>query len=67
MQNYGPLVEQDSSSSKYAKYSVQTLEKMLMSLFQPKPARYNSIKGRSPSGKFDNGVPDHRRTASAVM
>ncbi|KAL5559395.1 hypothetical protein UlMin_035606 [Ulmus minor] len=67
MQNYGPLVEQDASSSKYAKYSVQTLEKMLMSLFQPRPARYSSFKGRSPSGKFNNGVPDHRRTASAVM
>ncbi|PON73048.1 Exocyst complex protein [Parasponia andersonii] len=68
MQNYGPLVEQDASSSKYAKYSVQTLEKMIMSLYQPRPARYNSFKGRSPSGKFSNGVPaDHRRTASAVM
>lgn len=67
MQNYGPLVEQDSSSSKYAKYSVQTLEKMLMSLFLAKPGRFNSFKGRSPSGKFNNGVADHRRTASAVM
>ncbi|KAF4358969.1 hypothetical protein CsatB_008636 [Cannabis sativa] len=68
MQNYGPLVEQDASSSKYAKYSVQTLEKMLMSLYQPRPGRYNSFKGRSPSGKFNNGVqPEHRRTTSAVM
>ena len=68
MQNYGPLVEQDASSNKYAKYSVQTLEKMLMSLYQPRPGRYNSFKGRSPSGKFNNGVPaEHRRTASAVM
>ncbi|XP_062101356.1 exocyst complex component EXO70A1 [Humulus lupulus] len=68
MQNYGPLVEQDASSSKYAKYSVQTLEKMLMSLYQPRPGRYNSFKGRSPSGKFNNGVQaEHRRTTSAVM
>ncbi|XP_023896963.2 exocyst complex component EXO70A1 [Quercus suber] len=67
MQNYGPLVEQDASSSKYAKYTVQTLEKMLMSLFQPKPGRYGSFKGRQSSGKFNNGVADLRRTASAVV
>lgn len=65
MQNYGPLVEQEVSSSKYAKYTVQALEKMLMTLFQPKPGRYGSFKGRQPSGKFNNGV-DLRRTASAV-
>lgn len=55
MQNYGPLVEQDPSASKYAKYTVQTLENMLASLFQPKPAKYVSFKGRQPSGKFSNG------------
>ncbi|XP_050264526.1 exocyst complex component EXO70A1 [Quercus robur] len=67
MQNYGPLVEQDASSSKYVKYTVQTLEKMLMSLFHPKPGRYGSFKGRQSSGKFNNGVADLRRTASAVV
>ncbi|CAB4266575.1 unnamed protein product [Prunus armeniaca] len=67
MQNYGPLVEQDASSSKYAKYSVQNLEKMLLSLFQPKPVRYGSFKGRQTSGKFNNGVTDLRRTTSAVV
>lgn len=67
MQNYGPLVEQDASSSKYAKYTVQTLEKMLMSLFQPKPGRLGSFTSRQLSGKLNNGVPDHHRTASAVM
>ncbi|KAG6706239.1 hypothetical protein I3842_07G214200 [Carya illinoinensis] len=67
MQNYGPLVEQDPSSAKYAKYTVQTLEKMLMSLFLPKPVRYGSFKGRQPSGKFNNGLADLRRTASAVV
>ncbi|XP_041022461.1 exocyst complex component EXO70A1-like [Juglans microcarpa x Juglans regia] len=68
MQNYGPLVEQDASSSKYAKYTVQNLEKMLMSLFQPKPRRYGSFKGRQPSEKFNNGVRDDlRRIASSVM
>ncbi|KAJ9167600.1 hypothetical protein P3X46_019217 [Hevea brasiliensis] len=67
MQNYGPLVEQDGSSSKYAKYSVQALEQMLGSLFQPRPGRYGSFKGRPPSEKFNNGVADLRRTASAVV
>lgn len=57
MQNYGPLVEQDSSSSKYAKYTAQSLEKMIMALFLPKPGRYSSFKGRQYSGKFNN-VPN---------
>lgn len=65
MQNYGPLVEQDSSSSKYAKYTVQTLEQMLLSLFQPRPIRYGSFKGTPPSGKYNNSV-NLRRTTSAV-
>uniref|UniRef100_A0A6N2KCD1 Exocyst subunit Exo70 family protein n=1 Tax=Salix viminalis TaxID=40686 RepID=A0A6N2KCD1_SALVM len=67
MQNYGPLVEQDGSSSKYAKYSVQTLEQMLSSLFLPKPGRYASFKGRQLSDKFENGISDLRRTTSAVV
>ncbi|XP_057527322.1 exocyst complex component EXO70A1 [Amaranthus tricolor] len=53
MQNYGPLVEQDPSSSKYAKYTAQSLEKMIMSLFLPKSGRYGSFKGRQYSGKFN--------------
>ncbi|XP_022754428.1 exocyst complex component EXO70A1-like isoform X2 [Durio zibethinus] len=66
MQNYGPLVEQDASSSKYAKYTVQGLEQMLLSLFLPRRERYGSFKGRPTSSKFENGV-DLRRTASAVV
>ncbi|KAL9675855.1 hypothetical protein QQ045_004063 [Rhodiola kirilowii] len=57
MQNYGPVVEQEVNASKYAKYSVQALEKMLYALFQPKPARYGSMRSgsRQFSGKFSNG------------
>lgn len=57
MQNYGPLVEQEANASKYAKYSVQTLQKMLYDLFHPKPARYGSMRSSSRqfSGKFSNG------------
>ncbi|TYI48022.1 hypothetical protein E1A91_D13G217300v1 [Gossypium mustelinum] len=65
MQTYGPLVEQDASSSKYAKYTVQGLEQMLLSLFLPRRERYGSFKGRPTGSKIDNGV-DLRRTASAV-
>lgn len=67
MQNYGPLVEQDGSSSKYAKYSVQKLEEMLLSLYQPKPVRHASLKNRQFSEKFGNSMVDLRRTASAVV
>ncbi|KAK9266065.1 hypothetical protein L1049_019192 [Liquidambar formosana] len=66
MQNYGPLVEQDASSSKYAKYTVQTLEKMLTSLFQPKPGKYGSFKVRQTSAKFNNGVVDQYRSSPAA-
>lgn len=53
MQNYGPLVEQDASASKYAKYTAQSLEKMLTSLFQPKPRKYGSFNARHSNGKLD--------------
>ncbi|KAM7265564.1 hypothetical protein ACFE04_003247 [Oxalis oulophora] len=66
MQNYGPLVELDASSSKYVKYSVQSLEKMIGSLFLPKPGRSSSFINRQATSKFDNGVTNFRRTASAV-
>lgn len=67
MQNYGPLVEQDASSTKYAKYTVQKLEEMLLCLYRPKPVRHGSLRGRQFSGKYSNGIPDLRRTASAVV
>ncbi|KAD4178570.1 hypothetical protein R6Q59_022174 [Mikania micrantha] len=63
MQNYGPLVEQDSSASKYAKFTAQSLEKMLNSLFIPKPVRLGSFKVRQYSSKFSNGV-EERLSAS---
>ncbi|KAL5977902.1 hypothetical protein ACLOJK_036925 [Asimina triloba] len=56
MQNYGPLVEQDASASKYAKYTVQTLEDMLSSLFQQKLVKYGSTKTRHSNGKLNNVV-----------
>ncbi|KAJ4880604.1 exocyst subunit exo70 family protein G1 [Raphanus sativus] len=67
MQNYGPLVEKDASSSKYVRYTVVALEKILSSLYVPRPMRYGSFKGTPPpSEKLKNDV-DLRRTTSAVV
>lgn len=66
MQNYGPLVEKDASSSKYVRYTVVALEKILSSLYIPKPMRYGSFKGTPPNEKLKNEV-DLRRTTSAVV
>lgn len=67
MQNYGPLVEQDASANKYAKYTAQSLEKMLNSLFQPKPVKYGSFKVRQSSGTFNNGVTDQCHSTPPVI
>ncbi|KAF8389401.1 hypothetical protein HHK36_026096 [Tetracentron sinense] len=66
MQNYGPLVEQDSSASKYAKYTAPSLEKMLSSLFQPKLGKYGSSKGSHLNGKIDNVVTNKLRSSPTV-
>lgn len=66
MQNYGPLVEQDASASKYAKYTAQSLEKMLTSLFQPKPRRYGSFNPRHSNGKLDH-VGSNRYNSSPTV
>lgn len=67
MQNYGPLVEQDASASKYAKYTAQTLEKMLTSLFQHKPGKSATFRVRHSNGKVNNVMANQFRSASAVM
>ncbi|KAK1323998.1 hypothetical protein QJS10_CPA02g01542 [Acorus calamus] len=70
MQSYGPLVEQDASSAKYAKYTVQALEKMLGSLFQVKPGRSASFTSpRQSNGKFGSGVvsPSKYSTSPTVV
>ncbi|XP_020266748.1 LOW QUALITY PROTEIN: exocyst complex component EXO70A1-like [Asparagus officinalis] len=67
MQNYGPLVEQDASASKYAKYTAQTLEKMLSSLFQPKPGRSASFRVRHSNGKMNSVVTNQYRSAPTVI
>ncbi|XP_058113653.1 exocyst complex component EXO70A1 [Magnolia sinica] len=67
MQNYGPLVEQDASASKYAKYTVQALENMLSSLFQQKLVKHGSAKTRHSNGKLNNVVANQICSAPAVM
>ncbi|KAL0324013.1 UNVERIFIED_CONTAM: hypothetical protein Scaly_2368400 [Sesamum calycinum] len=66
MQNYGPLVEQDQSASKYAKHTAQSLEKTFNSLFHPKPLKHGSFKVRHPSGKFNIGTVDQQQTPPTV-
>ncbi|CAI9772302.1 unnamed protein product [Fraxinus pennsylvanica] len=66
MQNYGPLVEQDPSGSKYAKYTARSLEKLFNSLFQPKPVKQGSLRVRQSSGKFNNGIADQHQTSPTV-
>ncbi|GFS41989.1 exocyst subunit exo70 family protein G1 [Actinidia rufa] len=66
MQNYGPLVEQEASASKYAKYTAQSMEKMLSSLFQPKPVKSGSFKVRQLSGKFSNGATNQYCSSPTV-
>ncbi|KAF5774371.1 putative exocyst complex component Exo70, cullin repeat-like-containing domain superfamily [Helianthus annuus] len=58
MQNYGPLVEQDLNAGKYVKFTAQSLEKTISSLFLPKPVRHGSFKVRQRSRKFSNGVEE---------
>ncbi|XP_072982166.1 exocyst complex component EXO70A1-like [Typha latifolia] len=56
MQSYGPLVEQDASASKYAKYTAQNLESKLLSLFQNKAGKSGTFRVRQSNGKVDNAV-----------
>ncbi|KAI3932719.1 hypothetical protein MKW98_012690 [Papaver atlanticum] len=70
MQNYGPLVEQDASSSKYAKYTAQSLEKMLSSLFRPKTGKFGSFKSRQYSsfnGKANDAVKSPLLRSSSTL
>jgi exocyst complex component 7 len=66
MQNYGPLVEQDASSSKYAKFTAQELEDMLGSLFQHKPKKVSSFNARHSNGQVSNTVTGLYRSTSTV-
>ena len=69
MQNYGPLVEQDISSSKYVKYSAEDLDKMLNTLFLPKPGRprrAGSFQIRHSGDKITSAMTGLYRSASTL-
>ncbi|XP_047079525.1 exocyst complex component EXO70A1-like [Lolium rigidum] len=66
MQNYGPLVEQDVSASKYVKYTVDGLEKMLGALFAPRPRRSGSFQIGHSNGKMSSAMTGLYRSASTV-
>ncbi|KAL0903444.1 hypothetical protein M5K25_027825 [Dendrobium thyrsiflorum] len=67
MQNYGPLVEQDASASKYVKYTAEGVEKMLGSLFQHKPERSMSLRSRQTNGKVSPAMISKYHTTPTVV
>ncbi|KAG0479457.1 hypothetical protein HPP92_010315 [Vanilla planifolia] len=66
MQNYGPLVEQDASASKYVKYTAEGLEKILGSLFLHKPERSMSLRPRHSNGKVSPAVLTRYNSSPSV-
>lgn len=56
MKSCGPLVEQEEGLHNYSKYTVQSLESMLGSLFQDSPGRSSSFKHRPSNGKVNDVV-----------
>ncbi|XP_062234251.1 exocyst complex component EXO70A1-like [Phragmites australis] len=69
MQNYGPLVEQDISASKYVKYSAEDLDKMLNTLFLPKPGkprRAGSFQITHSNEKITSAMTGLHRSASTL-
>lgn len=56
LQSYGPVLEQDGGESKYVKYSAQSLERILGSLFQGRSEKIHSgadkVIGSAPSVKL---------------
>jgi exocyst complex component 7 len=70
MQNYGPLVDQDNSASKYVKYSTEDLDKKLNTLFLPKPGRPRravSFQIKPSNDKITNAMTGLYRSASTLQ
>ncbi|KAL5225958.1 hypothetical protein ABZP36_012597 [Zizania latifolia] len=65
MQNYGPLVE-DGSSNKYVKFTAESLDKMLSTLFMPKPRRAGSFQIKHSNGKITSAMTGLYRSASTL-
>ncbi|CAK9149341.1 unnamed protein product [Ilex paraguariensis] len=66
MQNYMHLMEQGGSPSKCVKYSAESLENMLSSLFQPKLGKYGSTKCTHLIGKIKDVVYNHFSSTPAA-
>ncbi|WVZ77904.1 hypothetical protein U9M48_025703 [Paspalum notatum var. saurae] len=66
MQNYGPLVEQEGNASKYVRFTVDGLEKMLSALYMPRPRRAGSFQMKHSTGKITSAMTGLHRSASAV-
>lgn len=59
-------VEQESGPGKYVKYSVERLESMVRSLFQPKIGKYGSAKCTQLMGDLKNAVRNHFSSTPAA-
>jgi len=69
MQNYGPLVEQDVSASRYVKYSPDDLDKKLNTLFLAKPGRpmrAASFQIKNSDDKITSAMTGLYRSASTL-
>ncbi|GFZ08178.1 exocyst subunit exo70 family protein G1 [Actinidia rufa] len=66
MQSHMPLVEQGTSPNKYVKYSADSLENMISSLFQQKLGQYGSTKCTHLIGKIKNVVTNHFSSTPAA-
>ncbi|XP_066369824.1 exocyst complex component EXO70A1-like [Miscanthus floridulus] len=69
MQNYGPLVEQDVSASRYVKYSADDLDKKLNTLFLAKPGRpmrAGSFQIKNSDDKITSAMTGLYRSASTL-
>ncbi|CAD6338482.1 unnamed protein product [Miscanthus lutarioriparius] len=69
MQNYGPLVEQDVSASRYVKYSADDLDKKLNTLFLAKPGRpmrAASFQIKNSDDKITSAMTGLYRSASTL-
>lgn len=67
MHEYGVLVEQDASASKYVKHTAQSLENMLSSMFQPKlVTKYCNTK-HIRFGKLKNLVTNQFRATVTTI
>lgn len=66
MKNYMLSIENDAKAAKHTKYSAQSLDSMIRSLFQPKLRMYGRIKEVDLISKIREGSNQFRLTLTAL-